>query len=314
MERGSASTLPPVPVTLDELLRPVSTERLPVGGDGVTRIRNTRILAADIAFELGPERRSNDEVLALHAELDADDLDAVRAHNHAPLNFDVLIERVVGPMPSHDDVLAAYLFLPRVFRGYRVRSSFEAAYTDADNARGSWIGAIGDLVWLDQIGTALTRTNRTSSAPTSLERALELFSPGRSVKQRAALYALRNALAHDFSLVNPRNGNTPRDIALRHSFNLEFEADGPLIRFPRKPWDGDWNAFNPTGVNLARLATVTAKMRDTIYRCYRQGTLQLALAPEIARRRFIFTHGPLPEEVMQQVQADDAARWRRPRT
>ena len=102
----------------------------------------------------------------------------------------------------HDDVLDAYLFVPRIRLSYHqhpsmgvpvhVRSSFEAAFTDALTSHGSWIGAIGDLVFLDQVGTALTRTDLVASDPTSLERALERFSDRRA-NERAAIYALRNA-------------------------------------------------------------------------------------------------------------------------
>lgn len=300
------------------------TLQLPIAVEGIVyeggrpRIRDTGICAGDVSFALGPEGLTDEQVLERYAELEPTDLEAVRQHGSVPVEFDRLLDRVLGAHPSGHDLLDAYLFLPRIKLSYhehpnmgvpiRVRSSFEAAFTDAANARGSWIGAIGDLVFLDQVGTALTRTDANAHDPSSIERALERFSD-LDAKERAAIYALRNALAHDFSLVNNPSRNKPRDADLRHAFNLELDGASPLIVLPDPPWDGNPSTVNVTHVNLARLAELTAEVRQRIFACYAKGVLALALSPEETRRRYIFTHGASIEDFDEQQNADQRVRW-----
>jgi hypothetical protein len=110
----------------------------------------------------------------------------------------------------------------------KVRSSLEAACTDASLSDGAWLATIGFLVLFDQIGTALERTDRPTQGGSSVELALEhtdrptqggscvelaleRFS-GVQEAECAGLYALRCALAHDFSLVN-----LPAATPCRHS-------------------------------------------------------------------------------------------------
>jgi uncharacterized protein (DUF433 family) len=323
MAPGELHTLRRMVDPREALHRPIAVnDHTVIGPDGVVRIRDTGLLAADISNELGVRGRSNAEVLAQHPELDAADLEAVKAHDHAPIAFDVLLGRVLGDDPTHDDVLAAYLFLPRIVLSHHehpnmgtpmhVRSSFEAAFSDAANVDPSFIKAIGELVFLDQVGTALDRTDRPAAAPTSMERALERFAD-LNERERAALYALRNALAHDFSLVNQRPGSDPRSVALRHSFRLDLDGDGPLVTLPDTPWDGDLNNvgdYNATHVNLNRLTELAAEVRACIDECYDNGSLKLARSPVETRRRYIFVHGASGDEFDQQLQADDNARWR----
>jgi uncharacterized protein (DUF433 family) len=299
------------------LQRPIAVEGI-VYEDGRPCIRDTGICAGDVSFALGAEGLTDEQLLERYAELEPSDLEAVHQHGSLPVEFDRLLDRVVGPCPSGDDLLDAYLFLPRIKLSYhehtnmgvpvRVRSSFEAAFTDAANAHGSWIGAIGDLVFLDQVGTALTRTDVNAQDPSSIERALGRFSD-LEAKERAAIYALRNALAHDFSLVNNPSGNRPRDADLRHAFNLELDGASPLIVLPDRPWDGNPSTVNVTHVNLARLAELTAGVRQRIFECYANGVLTLALSPEETRRRYIFTHGATIEEFNEQQNADQRVRW-----
>jgi hypothetical protein len=63
----------------------------------------------------------------------------------------------------------------------------------------SWVGAIGYFALLNQLGNAIKPKGQTATSTTGIEKALEFFSAASS-DDRAALYALRNAFAHDFSL------------------------------------------------------------------------------------------------------------------
>lgn len=311
-----------MPTTPEALRRPVPVERIAYDADGRPRIRDTGIDAVDVSNELGVDHLSEDEVLRRHPELEPADLDAIRAHDAAPIAFHDLLNRVLGPEPTHDDVLAAYLFLPRIMLSYhehpnagtpmRVRSSFEASFTDAGNVDPSFIKAVGELVFLDHVGKALKRDDQEAiTRPwklSSVERALERFTD-LSEAERAVLWALRNALAHDFSLVNQRTDNTPRDIALRHSFRLDLDGDGPLVTFPDTPWDGTSDNPPATHVNLKRLTELAAEVRARIFQCYDDGTLRLGFSPQQMRRRYIFVHGASSAEFDTHLQADENARW-----
>ena len=307
------------------LHRPVRVERISFdeAHGGQPSIRDTGVLVADVSFDLGPERLTDEEVLERRPELELGDLDAVRIYSAAPTEFEELLHRVFGPDPAHDDVLTAYLFLPRIVLSrhehehlgvpMKVRSSFEAAFGDAASARGMWLAAIGDLVFLDQIGTALTRSDYDDIEHewpiSSPERALERFSD-LAERERAALYALRNALAHDFSLVNKsKSRDTERRDQLQHAFVLHHETQRPLIEFPSEPWDGNPLDINETHVHLGLLAELTAGVEAHIHACYDQGTLRLLLSAEETRRRYIFTHEAPSEEWEDQRRADEEGRW-----
>ena len=63
--------------------------------------------------------------------------------------------------------------------------------------------------------------------------ALEQFGGITNVDDRAALYGLRNALVHDFSLVDvPKGNEQPR------LFALSSDPTGWLVRHPGSSWDG----------------------------------------------------------------------------
>lgn len=310
------------------LRRPVTVERITIdpAAGGQPRLRDTDVLVADLVFELGPEALSDEDVLVRHPELEEGDLHAVRVYAdevRTPLELDVLLRRVFGADPTHDDVLAAYLSMPRIVMGYhehahlgvpmKVRSSFEAVSTDAASARGTWLAALGDLVFLDQVGTALTRTDHEDISRkwkiSSPERALERFSD-LAERERAALYALRNALGHDFSLVNrPDTSHSERREQLQHAFVLHHDAQRPLIEFPDTMWDGEPMAVHETYVHLGHLTELTDRVRARIFEVYDSGNLRLVESAEETRRRYFFTHEALTAEWEDQRRTDNRARW-----
>lgn len=105
---------------------------------------------------------------------------------------------------------------------------------------GSWLGAIGYLLLLDQIGTAVEPAGAARSQRVSILRALEWWSPGVTEKGRKAIHALRCALGHDYSLFNT-NSN---DFDLQHEFRLH-RGKGHLVQLPADPWQG--KLFGTTG-------------------------------------------------------------------
>lgn len=239
-----------------------------------------------------------------------------------PEPLDDVIARCLDGNPSDPDaadVLRLYLELPRVVLApnaddptlapMKRRSSFEAGYSDARYAAESgivWLAAVGHLAFLDQVGTALRRTDVVASGPSSVECALELFGTV-DARTGAAIYALRCALAHDYSLVNmaEKVSNPSRREALRHAFVLRGHGGLSVVEFPSEPWDGDPQHVAQTFVDLRLLALLVADVRDQILQLQQQGLLQLAIDPAEARRRYFFVHPVDVWEWDQQQRTDE---------
>ena len=127
----------------------------------------------------------------------------------------------------------------RVFTG---RDSNTGTIIDSVKSR-SWLGNVGYLILLDQIGNCFKGRNCSvvSGSLSSIQKALNYFS---SLPQHEidALYALRCALAHDYSLINRHGSNA----SLQHQFVLTG-GSGRLFVGPTQVWDG--NVLNRTDRN-----------------------------------------------------------------
>jgi hypothetical protein len=138
---------------------------------------------------------------------------------------------------------------------------------------GSWLGVLGYLILLDQIGHSLglagSKTRRGD-----LRVALHEFSklPAPEV---AALYALRCALAHDYSLLN-KNYKRPE---LNHNFTLSSSHTSPLVSLPATPWDGDLDhrAGARTTVNLWGVGDLVESVVQRIFDAAIAGDLVVTL-------------------------------------
>jgi hypothetical protein len=118
---------------------------------------------------------------------------------------------------------------------------------DAD-AQGNWLGAIGYLCLFDQLGTTVrlaapdaALTARIGSLPVQPGQAEAVFRTALyqfsdvSDRDSATLWALRNSLAHNYSLINlPPNSNRAD---LRHRFVLG-RGGNALATYPNQAWDG----------------------------------------------------------------------------
>jgi hypothetical protein len=157
-------------------------------------------------------------------------------------------------MPAAD-ALRMHLIGPTIKSppGYMYRSGFVAALRDAreDSGRGPdtgaimdesrtghWLGAVGYLILLDQIGKCFAPAGTTASHESeqrSILRSLANWAPHIAHDEACAIYALRNALSHDYSLFN-RNTNNPK---FQHLFTLD-RSTGSVVRLPGRPWPGDY--------------------------------------------------------------------------
>jgi hypothetical protein len=154
--------------------------------------------------------------------------------------------------------LSAYLSPPLVASdGLTIKSSLWAALLDiravtkrsaatglVEDPEGSraWIGALGYLSLLDQLGTAVARPSRPNSIHSNgILRALLAFAD-LDHDQREAVVALRNAFAHDYSLVSidARPGKSGR--THRFSLNMNPACSRQFLRI-----DGAVHSIRSTG-------------------------------------------------------------------
>jgi hypothetical protein len=142
-------------------------------------------------------------------------------------------------------------------RAFTGRNS-NGAVVDFDKCR-SWLGNAGYLILLDQIGSCFKDANRPAVSGASVQKALAYFSH-LSSDDIDAIYALRCALAHDYSLVN-KKGRNP---SLQHQFALTGGTNTLIVK-PSQPWDGDLSnrtQDNQTVIDMKELGDLV----ESVYR------------------------------------------------
>jgi len=161
--------------------------------------------------------------------------------------------------------------------GTQYFTGFTAAIRDArvmtgrDPATGSkvdskahicWLGNLGYMVLLDQLGKCFSRKGRTIDQKCSgFVNALRMFTD-LDEERISLLYKLRCSLAHDFSLIAQ-----DRDGKLTHHFRLVDGPDHPLVTPAIKPWDGLFalrSDDDKTTVNLEKFADMVETVVQTI--------------------------------------------------
>ena len=199
-------------------------------------------------------------------------------------------------MASEQEALREYLTptAPRI-------SSFVAALQDARNATGrdsetgtvrmelatgSWLGAVGYMLLLDQIGTAVEPAGRPAMEGRAILRALKWWAPGVTDRVAKAIYALRCALAHDYSLFN-RHAKDPE---LCHEFRLH-RGTGALVQLPARPWQGDFTQLHdPTTISLRVLGDRVEGVASAVKESHARGEVRIAkgLSPDDLLQRYSF--------------------------
>lgn len=213
-----------------------------------------------------------------------------------------LVWKVPSPVVSDRDILERYLSKPVATDGYEVASSLWLALNEARALTGrnlttgqvedpegsrSWLGALGYLCLLDQLGTAVKRPSLTPGGKKNgLERALLAFTD-LDGDHRDATVALRNAFAHDYSLINQDKHGKP---GRHHRFQLSPDP-GPFLQLPPQRWSGTWADLDggDTLVSLRGLGDRVESVVDTVGQCFTAGDLEIGLpggAQEMALRYF----------------------------
>jgi len=147
---------------------------------------------------------------------------------------------------------------------------------------GSWLGAGGYLTVLDQLGKSYRpkSTDKILTPKTSIIRALKYFTK-LTEAEIDALYALRCAFIHDYSLFNIDTRN--RKDAYTHHFTVSgvgYEKNG-IVKLPRAKWDGNQNnktISNQTVINLPLLGDLVEGIYQTIVELFKAGELEIELA------------------------------------
>ena len=135
-----------------------------------------------------------------------------------------------------------------------------------DMIHDSMVGALGYLVLVDLIGTCLTRKDFVPSRigeGQPFVHALEAFCRDLSSDQISTLYALRCALAHDFSLYNVH----PTKPELTFFFQLISNADAPLIQPAKSRWSGVYaerSSDNVTCVGITKVGDLVEEIYNTL--------------------------------------------------
>ena len=162
----------------------------------------------------------------------------------------------------------------------------------------SWLGALGYLVMLDQVGQCFRPTTRPREAahPSNVAKALTYFAPKLGDDEILAIYALRCAFVHDFGLSSW--GTIPHATGLTHRFRLIANATSPLIELPATPWNGDLTGASlrrsQTIVNIRALGDLAESIVETVQARQRAGLLEIELPSGINElfARFAVTTSP----------------------
>ncbi len=162
----------------------------------------------------------------------------------------------------------------------------------AGQNHGSWLGAIGYMAILDQIGKCFRPRNRIPLYDlNSIQRALRYFTRLGSLKINA-IYALRCAFTHDYSLYNQNR----KDPTLQHRFTVTQGTEPPLVKLPKVPWDGDIlnrKDSNQTVINLEKFGDLVEEICKRLISLHNRRKLEISLkggADELNQRYQIWTY------------------------
>lgn len=174
-------------------------------------------------------------------------------------------------------MITQYLQGPFQEKGMEYKSPYMAALMDAraatgrdvttgqivdGNKVGNWAGALAYLVLIDHIGIYFSPRLGSNNSDKGFIKALKDFSqlPHQHIY---ALYALRCAFAHQYSLINKGQGKYAA--YLHHQF--EVHRGEVFITLPTVPWDGNRDPSTHhliTSISLKKLGDFVEDVHTTI--------------------------------------------------
>lgn len=139
---------------------------------------------------------------------------------------------------------------------------------------GSWLGTMGYIIILDQIGKCYKPKDKDKiESQPAIIKALRYFS-SLDDPEIDALYALRNAFFHDYSLWNKDN---PKNI---HRFLVDNHPFNKIIILPKDKWDGKLetrNECNSTYINLQAVGDLVEKIYKILLALNNEDKLEVEL-------------------------------------
>jgi hypothetical protein len=129
---------------------------------------------------------------------------------------------------------------------------------------GGWLAAIGYFALLEQIGNCFKPKEtlvRVHGNENGIKKALKFFSK-LTKEEIAALYALRCAFAHDFSLSNLKTEGSKRV----HTFRVTEGSGTPLVLFSKANWDGSYQDIKSETTTTVNLELFGDMVEDLICR------------------------------------------------
>jgi hypothetical protein len=150
----------------------------------------------------------------------------------------------------------------------------------------SWLGVIGYMVLLDQIGKCIKPKDKCIKEKRSIIKALRYFSTLDDNKIDV-VYALRCAFSHDFSLFNFND-----DSRFCHRFLISTDKSQPLISLPNNIWTGQYDIDQNddiTIINITLLCDLIEGIYSKLLELARADELEITLKKGI--REFTFRYG-----------------------
>jgi hypothetical protein len=167
---------------------------------------------------------------------------------------------------------------------------------DSFGNHGSWLGAIGYLSLLDQIGKCFKPAHAAAiNSENSISKSLKYFAAHIPYAEVDAIYALRNAFAHDYSLYNINNNRR----SFAHHFTVIQSPEHPLVILPQIQWDGNTGnraQNNVTVVNLEALGDTVEQICLQLLQLANDNALEVTLiggSDELIQRYSFYAIKPL---------------------
>lgn len=140
----------------------------------------------------------------------------------------------------------------------------------------NWLGAVGYMALLDQIGSCFKPKSVSVISGNTINKSLGYFTR-LSQKEINALYALRCAFAHDFSLYNINKGKQN----LTHRFKVGVLPGMPVVTLPQQQWTGNYQDSGDqyqTIVSLQSFGVLVEDVCANLFKLWTDDNLEVVLA------------------------------------
>lgn len=197
-------------------------------------------------------------------------------------------------LEAHDEKTTVFSSLTAALRDARLNTGRDLEtgkdISTESSKLGNWSGAICYMIILDQLGKCYKPKGKLAySNLNSFTRCLKYYTH-LSDAEVDALYALRNAFAHDYSISN----SDAKHDSLRHHFTLLGERASKFIVLPSKPWGGFPDQKTPenvTYISLPYLGDLVEEIWKVLLEINQRNELEIILkggAKEIQTRYLQF--------------------------